>query len=180
MRSGTLKQSCGVIIAVFFAGAVVWSSTLVAQTKMANSASLPIGKYKLDMPISGVTGLTEFSQAEYSAYGRSFEGEKGYNAPPIDFLNRRGDVSLGTVGGKVYKVALFFGSPNKATVTDVSTELMSYCEKWLGKPSEQQDTVFIWDAADGNVVMQLGKSGTTYVVNLFETSRATRGFAPKR
>jgi hypothetical protein len=55
---------------------------------MAPSASLPIGNYRLDMPVGGVTGLKEFSQAEYAVYGRHFEREKNYNAPALDFLNR--------------------------------------------------------------------------------------------
>jgi hypothetical protein len=48
---------------------------------MTRSASLPIGGYGLDTPAEDVSGLAEFSQAEYASYGRHFAGEKNYNAP---------------------------------------------------------------------------------------------------
>lgn len=145
---------------------------------MTFSASLPIGSYRLDMPVEGLTGLTEFSQAEYAIYGRSFEGEKNYNAPLLDFLKRRWKVALGTVGGKVYKIALYFESESKSTVIDVSTDVMQFCQERLGKPSEQQETVSIWDTPDGNVVLQFGKAMSTFQINLFETSRSVRTLPP--
>jgi hypothetical protein len=33
---------------------------------MTSSASLPSGSYRLEMPIDGLTGLTEFSELQYS------------------------------------------------------------------------------------------------------------------
>lgn len=145
---------------------------------MTRSASLPICDYRLNMAVEGVPGLTEFSQAEYAIYGRRFAGEKNYNAPFIDFLERRWKVALGTVGGKVYKIAVFFESESENTVIEVSTAVMQYCQQRLGTPSEQQETVYIWDATDGNVVLQLGKDGSTYQLNLFETSSSVRTFTP--
>jgi hypothetical protein len=145
---------------------------------MTPSASLSIGGYRFDMPVEGVPGLTEFSQAEYAIYGRRFTGEKNYNAPCIDFLERRWNVALGTVGGKVYKIALFFESESKNTVIEVPTAVVQYCQQRLGRASEQQETIYIWDATDGNVVLQPGKYGSTYQINLFETSRSIRTFTP--
>jgi hypothetical protein len=147
---------------------------------MRGSASLPIGKYKLDMSIDGLAGLTEFTETEYGVFGRQFDGEKNYNAPGIDFVKRRWKAALGTVRGTVYKIALYFESESKNTVIDVSTDVMQYCQQHLGKPSEQKETIFMWDTPDGNVVLQFGKVGSTYIINLFETSRNIRSFAPKR
>ncbi len=86
-----------------------------AQSKNAPtaSASLPIGKYRLDMPIEGLTGLTEFSRFEYATFGREFDGEKDYNAPSLEFLKRRWKVALGTVKGRVFKIALYFDTDSK-------------------------------------------------------------------
>ncbi len=164
-------------------GSTAANSSLWAQNRkaaMTSSASLPIGKYKLDMPIDGLSGLTEFSQVEYTIYGRNFEGEKNYNAPGVEFVKRPWKVALGTVSGKVYKIAFYFESDSKNTVTDVSTDVVQFCQQRLGEPSEQQETVLIWDTPDGNVVLQFGKVGTTYMINLFETSRSVRTFSPKR
>ena len=147
---------------------------------MTNSASLPIGKYRLNMALEDVTGLTEFTQAEYKIYCRQFQGERNYNTPAVDFLKRQWKVALGTVGGRVYKIALYFESVSRGTVTDVSTDVMEYCQQRLGKPTEQNDTLFIWDASDGNVVLQLGKAGNTYQINFFQTSRNVRTFTPAR
>jgi hypothetical protein len=135
---------------------------------------------KLDMSIDGLTGLTEFTETEYSTYGLRFDGEKDFNAPGIEMVRRHWKVALGTVKGKVYKIALFFESDSKNTVVDVSTDVMQYLQQHLGKPSEQAETMFAWDTPDGNVVLQFGKEQTTYMINLFETSRNVRGFAPKR
>jgi hypothetical protein len=132
------------------------------------------------MSTDGLTGLTEFSETEYSVYGRNFDGEKNFHAPGVQLVNRSWKVDLGTVKGKVYKIAFYFESDSKNTVIDVSTDLMQYLQQRLGQPSEQQQTVYIWDTSDGNVVMQFGKVQTTYMINLFETSRAVRSFLPKR
>jgi hypothetical protein len=147
---------------------------------MTSSASLLIGKYSLDMSSDGLTGLTEFSETEYSIFGRNFVGEKNFHAPGVQLLNRYWKVDLGTVNGKIYKIVFYFESENKSTVIDVSTELMQYCQQRLGKPTEQQQAIFTWVTADGNVIMQLDKVGTAYMITLFETSRAVRSFLLKR
>jgi hypothetical protein len=143
---------------------------------MTRSASLPLGEYKLDMSIEGLTGLTEFTEAEYAVYGRQFDGQTNYNAPRIDFVQRGWEVALGTVRGKVYKIALYFQSENKNAVIDVSSDVMQYCQQHLGKPSEQRETLTVWDAPDGNVLLQFGKVGTMYTINMFETSKSVRTF----
>ena len=150
------------------------------RAPMTTSASLPIDKYKLDMPIEGITGLTEFSLAEYAIIGQTFEGEKNYNAPGVEFLKRHWKVALGTVGGKVYKIVLYFESDSKQTVIKVSTDVMEYCQQRLGKPTEQQETLFTWDTPDGNVMVSLGGALHVYQINLIETSRSARTFTLKR
>jgi hypothetical protein len=137
----------------------------------------PVGTYSLGMSIAGVRGLAEFSRMEYEIYGRPFEGEKDYNGPEVDFAGRRWKVALGTVNGKVYKIALFFDSDDGKAATNAFTDMMQYCLQRLGKASEHRDDLFFWDTSDGNVVLQgVGKTMGTYSVNLFETSRAVRGF----
>ena len=147
---------------------------------MTSSASLPISKYRLDLKVEGLPGLTEFSETEYAIYGRNFEGEKNYNAPGVDFVNHNWKVALGTVWGEVYKVAYYFESESKSTVVEVSEDVLRYCQEHLGAPSEQQEAVFIWDTPDGNVVLQLGKVDTTYLINLFETSKNVKTLQAKR
>jgi hypothetical protein len=145
-----------------------------------SSASLPIGKYRLGMSTDGLTGLNEFSETEYSIYGRNFNSERNFHAPGVQWMNCWWNVDLGAVRGKVYKIALYFESSSRDAVIDVSMELMQYLQQRLGEPSEQQPTIYIWDMAEGNVVMQFGKVGATYMINLFETSMAARSFLQRR
>jgi hypothetical protein len=91
-------------------GALYWRDRRRAAG--AQRRSFPIGEYKLDA-IVNVTSLTEFSSAEYSVMGREFEGEKNYNAPPVTFLNRVWKLQLGTVNGKIYKIAPFLEFENR-------------------------------------------------------------------
>jgi hypothetical protein len=164
---------------------VVWANRVGQKAKnekanIATSASLPIDKYKLDMSIQQLSGLTEFSDTEYALLGRNFDGERSFHAPGIKFIYRQWKVDLGTVKGMVYKIALYFESDNRDTVTNVSADLMIYCQQLLGKPSEQKETIYIWDTSDGNVIMQLGKVESTYMINLFETSRSVKRFLPNK
>ena len=89
-------------------------------------ASFPIGQYKLDTRVETVTGLTEFSAAEYAVMGRQFEGEKNYNAAPVTFLGRQWKLQLGTVNGRIYKIAPFLQLKDKkdANVVAMDTALL--------------------------------------------------------
>ena len=135
-----------------------------------------IGSYKLNAPVKELAGLTEFSTAEYVIMGRHFEGEKNYNAPPVTFLGREWKLQLGTVHGNIYKVAPYLAFKDKREANLVAVETRSYCTKTLGKPSEQQTGLFIWDTTDGNVVLQTGETAEGFAVSLFLTSRSVRSF----
>lgn len=143
---------------------------------MTNSASLPIGKYRLGMLVDGLLGLSEFSRLEYRIFARNFKDHKSYHAPDVDFIKQRWTVALGTVRGEVYKIAYFFETEERSTAFAVSTEVICYCQEQLGAPSEEKKAILIWDTTDGNVVLQLGRVGTTYMINLFETSSRVRTF----
>ncbi len=150
-----------------------------AGTPITNSASLPIGEYRLGVLIQGVNGLTEFSRAQYAVIGRMFDGESDYNAPSVEFLKHRWNVSLGTVAGKVYKIGLYF-NPDGKDMVGALEDVRQYCQQHLGKPSEQHDSTFIWDTADGSVMLELVGTEIFHQINLFETSRAMSGFTLKR
>jgi Sel1 repeat len=152
---------------------------LPTQTMMKGSASLPIASYTLDTSMVSIVGLSEFSESEYGLITRMFEDEKVYNAPGVDFVNRHWPVVIGIVGGRIYKIVLYFSSEDKNADIDALTEVLQFCQQRLGKPSEQQDTMFTWDMPDGNVTLSLGAALQTYQVNLVETSSTARTF-PQR
>jgi hypothetical protein len=139
------------------------------------SQSFPIGNYRLNV-IADVTNLTEFSALEYTVMGRQFEGEKNYNAPPIKFLNREWKLQLGTVNGKIYKIAPFLEFENRKDADVAAKETLSYCKEQMGNPSEEKGGLIVWDTADGNVVLQPIDRAGLVGVSLFSTSNAVRNF----
>ena len=137
--------------------------------------SFPIGEYKLDAVVD-VTSLTEFSATEYAVMGRQFESEKNYNAPPVNFLNRQWNLQLGTVNGKIYKIAPFLECENRKEADLATNDTLSYCKEHMGKASTENKGLVVWDTADGNVVLQpLDKAGLLGVA-LFITSNAVPSF----
>ena len=150
------------------------------QAKAPTHSSFPIGKYKLDASVDGLAGLVEFSRTEYATMGRQFEGERNYNAPPVTFLGRRWKLMLGTVQGKIYKIAPYLELQTKQEANPIAMETVQYCTEHLGKPSSQKTGLFIWDTIDGNVILQTAETAEGLAINLFITSRATRNFKPQR
>jgi hypothetical protein len=136
----------------------------------------PIGKYTLDSPVSTFSGLHEFSFDEYSTMGRTFEDGKNFNAPPEMFLDRHWKVMLGTVGGKVYKIAAYLEFHSKTEANPVAMQALNYCTEQLGKPTEEQTGLFVWDTTNGNVILQTGETAEGLAINLFETSSSVRQF----
>lgn len=160
--------------------AKTWKPKAKTDSKLTNSASLPIGKYKLDMPVQGLTGLTEFSLVQSAIIERQFEGEQDFNAPSVEFLNRHWEVVIGTVGGNVYKIGLLLDSASKDFVAEAAADVVQYCQQRLGKPSEQHNGTFIWDTVDGSVLLSSQGTLNFHQVSLIETSRAASRFTLKR
>lgn len=145
---------------------------------MDKNHSFPIGNYKLDAVVD-VTSLTEFSAFEYTVMGRQFEEEKNYNAPPATFLNREWKLQLGTVNGKIYKIAPFLECENRKDADLAMNDTLNYCKERMGKPSEEKSGLVVWDTADGNVVLQPLDAAGLLGVALFLTSNAVRNFKRK-
>jgi hypothetical protein len=139
----------------------------------------PIAEYKLDAPVAGFPGLKEFSPTEYTVLGSPFEGETDYNAPPVVFLGRHWQLQLGTVHGKIYKIAPYLLLKNKQDANEAAMETLRYCTTELGKPAEQRSGFFVWDASDGNVVLQTAESADGFSVSIFLTSRSVRTLKPQ-
>ncbi len=136
---------------------VAQNTRLPFQTKTPMQASFPIGKYRLDASIDGLAGLVEFSATEYATIGRQFEGEKNYNAPEVTFLGRPWKLMLGTVQGRIYKIAPYLELRTKQEANPVAMATLQYCIEQLGKPSSQETGLFIWDTTDGNVILADGR-----------------------
>ena len=147
------------------------------QDKAPTHFSFPIGEYKIDAPVEGIIGhLCEFSATEYVVMGRKFEGEKNYNAPVVTFLRRPWELMLGTVYGKIYKIAPYLELKNGQEAKSIAMETLRFCTAHLGPPTSQNTGFFVWDTIDGNVILQTAEIAEAFAINLFVTSRAVRTF----
>ena len=173
----------------------------VSQTRARKISrqSLPsafaIGDYRIDTQLSVSQELVELTEYEYKFFTPMFKNEKIYKAPPTVFLGRPWNIMLGTVNGRIYKVAAFVELDNIAEANHLTDEVMRYCISRLGKPMEEhsghiirdardgniiavlpqvfeQPKHILWDTRDGNVILQTGTVMGTAGINLFVTSRA--------
>ena len=146
------------------------------KTKAPTATSFPVGIYKLDAPITGLTGLVEFSPSEYATMGRVFEGERNFNAPRVDFLGKQWKVMLQTVNGQICKIAPFLLLASKQEANPIAMETLNYCTQKLGKPSEQRTGFFVWDTTDGNVILQTDWITDGWSIAFFLTSKSVSNF----
>ena len=146
------------------------------QDEAPTHSSFPIGEYRIDAPVEGIAGLREFSPAVYAVMGRQFEGEKNYFGLPVEFLGRQWDLMLGTVNGRIYKVAPLLEARSKQEANPIAMETLRYCTKRLGNPISQKTGLFTWDTTDGNVILQTTETAEGLAINLFVTTRAVRNF----
>lgn len=138
--------------------------------------SFSVGGYTLDMVLIDGYPFCELSPAEYETIGRQFVGERIYNAPEIEFVGKRWNITLGTVHGRLYKIASFLELEDKNEANEASSGALTFCNEHLGKPTEQRTGLFVWDTTDGNVILQTAEAKDWFAVNLFLTSRSVRAF----
>jgi hypothetical protein len=146
--------------------------------KIQEKFCFPIGKYKLDMALDMSDSLVELSESEYTFFPKKFKGDKKYYAPSVKFLNFEWKLMLGTVDSKIYKIAPFIETDDKQYANSVSMAVLQYCRGLYGEPDKQETGLFIWDTADGNIVLQTVQVLDGFVINLFETSNQLRNFWP--
>jgi hypothetical protein len=139
-------------------------------------ACFPVGIYKLDASTEGLTGFSEFSLAEYAAMGRLFEAEKSYNAPVVNFLGRAWNIRIGTVCGKIYKIAPYLVLASKAEADPIAQAALKHCNEQLGKPVDQKTGLFQWDVGDGNAILLTDENREGFLISLVLTSKAARQF----
>ena len=95
------------------------------------------------------------------------------------FLGRSWQLQLGTVHGKIYKIAPYLLLKDKQDANAAAMESLRYCTAELGKPAEERSGFFVWDASEGNVILQTAESADGFSVSLFLTSRSVKNFKKK-
>lgn len=144
------------------------------KKKVPKYTSFPVGIYRLSDQIDTIEGLVELSEAEYQVMTRNFDGEHIYKAPTVMFIGRPWNMMLGAVHGRIYKLAPYLEMGDKQEANRLAFDALSYCRSQLGKPSQQETGLFIWDTIDGNVILQTADAADGFAINLFITSNAVR------
>ena len=157
-----------------------WGPKWRIKPKTPPSTNFPIGPYRLDMQIAGLSGLQEFTKIEYRGVTRQFKGERIYYAPEVEYLGYHWKVMLNAVNGMVYKITAYIETKDKDLANVAAMDTFLYCKNQIGEPNKQRDEMFIWKTIDGNIALQTTQIAEGFEINLLLTSNATRNFSRLR
>lgn len=135
-----------------------------------------IGQYRLDVNIHGMEGLRPLSEVEILALNPAvrFKGEQILHAPKAQFIGLDWDTILGTVDGRIYKIAIQWIGP-RAEAGKANRQIVIECTRRYGNG----ENMAIWDTSNGNMVLHTINNANINgesVVNFFATSNNVRTF----
>ena len=141
-----------------------------------------IGDYFLTQDVDHARGLREFSEEEYfmaENYGmkRTLEDEKMFNGPVIEFASIPWETStIGSTKGKIYKICLQLNSTNKRSAKQILNKVVTYINREIGRYNEHRilSNRYIWDTAEGNIILYRMSKLNIHSVNIFFTSNIIR------
>ena len=145
------------------------------RSGIKTAMSFALGDYSLDMPPTSVGDLTELTDQEYQYFPRQLRGEAIYHAAPTNFLGHRWDMMIGIVDGEPYKLGASLELEDQRQAVELIQLAFKACEVQLGTPTEEKQGLFVWDTADGNVILQTASIMGTVAVNIYVTSSSIRG-----
>ena len=143
--------------------------------RLVQEPCFPVGQYRIDARIDGFRGLTPLSIDELAQLNRRvmFVGEQIWHAPDAQFMNMQWDTVLGTVENCIYKISAQWTGPRHEE-GKAYREIAVYCTKNYGR--RKSGELALWDASDGNIVLDSRNIGSDAILNLFLTSRKIRQF----
>ena len=145
------------------------------RSGIKTAMSFALGKYSLDMPTSSLGDLTELTDQEHQYFPRQLRGETIYHAPPADFVGHRWDIMTGIVDGDLYKLGASCELDDRQQALEVIQSAFKACEVQLGTPTEEKQGLFVWDTADGNVILQTTSIMGTIAISIHVTSSSIVG-----
>jgi hypothetical protein len=132
-----------------------------------------LGQYKIDTSIETIDEYTFLTEKELAAFGPrvKFEGEELVRVPDALFMELKWDTILGIVNGEIYKISIQWAGP-RAEVGKIARQIKIYCTKHYGKG----ENMMVWNASDGNIVVDGHNFGSETVINIFLTSAKVSKF----
>lgn len=132
----------------------------------------------LDVDVAAAGPLQPMSPDEAAALGGRFRDEQLFYGPDVEWLGYTWELRLASVSGRTYKVALEVAVPDRDEASSLAKAVFKRLSDVLGRPTKKRKPLWLWDAEDGNAVLQLNHLAGDERITLFLTSRAVRGFAP--
>ncbi len=138
-----------------------------------------VGDYEVNCSLSNLPTREYLRIASIPEGQFSFIGEHVYACPNVTAFNREWTLVIGVVDDQIYKIALTRASEDRLSITEDLNEVFVFCRNVYGEPAEEQALLAVWDAADGNVVVQTNAPvprQDQYVIMVFLTSSIVKTF----
>jgi hypothetical protein len=127
-----------------------------------------IAGYSLGQQLRNDPRLVELGPVEYEVLGWTFEQERIFKAGHIEFLGRPAELVIGTVDGRICKLALQFVADSVASSAALLSEISHFCEGEFGPPAgTPDDATVIWDTDFGKVILETRSMLGQHFVNLY-------------
>ena len=141
-----------------------------------------IGNYYLTQDIDDAQGLKEFSEEEYfmaEQFGmyRTFEDEKMFNGIRIVFADIPWEnTTIASTKGRIYKICLQLTCPNKNLAKKILKIIVYFINNKISRYNEHPifSNKYIWDTAEGNIILYRMSRFNIHTVNIFFTSNLIR------
>ncbi len=140
-----------------------------------------LDNYYLGEKIEETVGLKELDLNDYAMFEaagikRFFKDEKIYYGPDINFLDSIWSTVIGATHGMIYKISIQHVGFDKKESDSIFHKTLEYLIKEMGKYNKHPllSKIYIWDSADGNVLLHYANKLEANSVNLFLTSSSIR------
>ena len=130
----------------------------------------------LNAKLSSVVPSQPMSWVEQLILGKWFRHERLSLGPTQSWLNRQWELRPGSVKGAIYKVGLETVAGDYEDAVEFSSHVMQLISDNFGEPQERGEGLWMWDADDGNVILQISNVMGERRVMVFLTSRAAEHF----
>ena len=130
----------------------------------------------LNAKLSSVVPSQPMSWVEQLILGKWFRHERLSLGPTQSWLNRQWELRLGSVKGAIYKVGLETVAGEYEEAVEFASQVGQLIDDTFGKATERGEGLWMWDADDGNVILQISNVMGERRVMVFLTSRAAEHF----
>lgn len=131
---------------------------------------MKIDKYVLGEQLPLGAPMRELTPGEYDALPKTFVEEKIFDAGTVIFLGHTCRLTVGSVGGRVWKLAMQFIAQSSRKAVAIASGIAYYCDTNFGESSIQPGgAITIWATDFGNVVLDLRSLANEHFVDVFFT-----------